>query len=78
MSESEINKIVVFRNKNIRRILHQNEWWFFELYERIVQLKVEALDREMRCCSNKLKEINHFRDITKMVCMLSSAAIEGI
>ncbi|OGT48280.1 MAG: phage antirepressor protein [Gammaproteobacteria bacterium RIFCSPHIGHO2_12_FULL_41_15] len=28
MSESDINKIVVFRNKNIRRILHQNEWWF--------------------------------------------------
>ncbi len=28
MIETEINKMVVFRNKNIRRILHQNEWWF--------------------------------------------------
>ncbi len=28
MGETEVNKMVVFRNKNIRRILHQNEWWF--------------------------------------------------
>jgi len=86
MSESEINKIVVFRNKNIRRILHQNEWWFSvvdvvgvlsessnprrywsdlkrqlvenegfsELYEKIVQLKLEAPDGKMRAsdCAN--------------------------
>jgi len=25
---TEINKIIVFRNKSIRRVLHQNEWWF--------------------------------------------------
>ncbi len=80
MSESGINKIVVFKNKNIRRTLHQNEWWFsvidvvealtessnsrrywsdlkrqlvekeacFELYEKIVQLKLKALDGKMR------------------------------
>lgn len=80
MSEIEINKIVVFKNKNIRRILHQNEWWFSvidvvgvlsdsnnprrywsdlkrqlvenegfsELYEKIVQLKLEAPDGKMR------------------------------
>lgn len=28
MSYSEINKIVIFKNKNIRRTLHENEWWF--------------------------------------------------
>jgi DNA-damage-inducible protein D len=28
MSENDINKIVVFRNKNIRRIFHENAWWF--------------------------------------------------
>ncbi len=28
MNEIEMNKIVVFKNQNIRRILHQNEWWF--------------------------------------------------
>ncbi len=28
MSEHELNKIIVFKNKNIRRILHQNQWWF--------------------------------------------------
>lgn len=28
MDESEIKKIVVFRDKNIRRALHQGEWWF--------------------------------------------------
>jgi len=28
MNETKINKIVVFRNDNIRRTLHQNEWWF--------------------------------------------------
>src|SRR3990167_4601094 len=86
MSESDINKIVVFRNKNIRRILHQNEWWFSvvdvvgvlsessnprrywsdlknqlvekegfsELYEKIVQLRLEAPDVRMRAtdCAN--------------------------
>lgn len=28
MDEGEIKKIIVFRDKNIRRTLHQNEWWF--------------------------------------------------
>jgi len=86
MSESDINKIVVFKNNNIRRTLHQNEWWFSvvdvvgvlsesnnprrywsdlkrqlvenegfsELYEKIVQLKLEAPDKKMRAsdCAN--------------------------
>ena len=44
MSESDINKIIVFRNNPIRSILHQNEWWFSELYEKIVQLKLRAIE----------------------------------
>lgn len=28
MHENEAHKIVVFKDKNIRRTLHQNEWWF--------------------------------------------------
>ncbi|MBB72490.1 MAG: phage antirepressor protein [Legionellales bacterium] len=28
MSKSNIDKIVVFKNKDIRRTLYQNEWWF--------------------------------------------------
>ncbi len=28
MSEIEVNKMIVFRDQHIRRILHQNEWWF--------------------------------------------------
>lgn len=27
-SVSEINHLVVFKQKNIRRVLHNNEWWF--------------------------------------------------
>jgi len=80
MVEEKIKKIVVFRSKDIRRTLHQNEWWFSvvdvvgvlsessnprrywsdlkrqlvekegfsELYEKIVQLKLEAPDGKMR------------------------------
>ena len=74
------NKLVVFKGKNIRRVLHNNDWhfsvidvvaaltdsenprryWsdlkrklaeeegFSELYEKIVQLKMEAPDGKMR------------------------------
>ncbi|GAA5251874.1 BRO-N domain-containing protein [Candidatus Rickettsia kedanie] len=24
----ELNKLVIFKDKTIRRILHNNEWWF--------------------------------------------------
>ncbi|BBJ32035.1 hypothetical protein RAS_11440 [Rickettsia asiatica] len=24
----ELNKLVTFKNKDIRRIFHNNEWWF--------------------------------------------------
>lgn len=27
-NNDEINKLVAFKDKNIRRILHNNEWWF--------------------------------------------------
>ncbi|MBI2342837.1 MAG: Bro-N domain-containing protein [Deltaproteobacteria bacterium] len=79
MTASE-NKLVVFKGKNIRRVLHNNDWhfsvidvvaaltdsenprryWsdlkrnlaeeegFSELYEKIVQLKMEAPDGKMR------------------------------
>ena len=79
MTTSE-NKLVVFKGKNIRRVLHNNDWhfsvidvvaaltdsenprryWsdlkrklaeeegFSELYEKIVQLKMEAPDGKMR------------------------------
>ncbi|MCH9643499.1 MAG: Bro-N domain-containing protein [Gammaproteobacteria bacterium] len=78
MDESEIKKIVVFKDKTIRRTLHQNEWWFsvvdvvralsessnprrywsdlkrqlaekeefFQLYEKIVQLKLVSSDEK--------------------------------
>lgn len=39
MTETEVNKMVVFRNKNIRRTLHQNEWWFV-----IVDIVVVLID----------------------------------
>lgn len=28
MTETEIKKLVVFKNKSIRRALHEDEWWF--------------------------------------------------
>lgn len=82
------NHLIVFKGKNIRRIIHNNEWWFSvvdvisaltessnsrrywsdlkiklgeeegfdEVYEKIVQLKMEAPDGKMReTDSHKLK-----------------------
>jgi DNA-damage-inducible protein D len=74
------NKLIVFRGKNIRRLIHNNDWYFsiidvvsvlsdssnprrywsdlkrqlfenegfYELYEKIVQLKLEAPDGKLR------------------------------
>ncbi|MEK7170906.1 MAG: Bro-N domain-containing protein [Patescibacteria group bacterium] len=28
MTQDELNKIAIFRRKEIRKIVHQNEWWF--------------------------------------------------
>lgn len=27
-NSDELNKLVIFKDKTIRRILHNNEWWF--------------------------------------------------
>lgn len=49
------NKIVVFENKNIRRLWHNNEWWF-SVVDIVAVLTAQADDLKARKYWNKLAQ----------------------
>lgn len=91
-------KIAIFKNTQIRKTIHRNEWWFsvidvvdalaesniprrywsdlkiklkkegfIEVYEKIVQLKLEAPDGKLRetDCANIVSKENYLPDKIK-------------
>lgn len=60
MAETDNTKIVLFKDKSIRKTLHQNEWWF--VINDIINVLVESKDpaqyfKRLKQRDNELREL---------------------
>ncbi len=73
--ESEKKKMIVFENKKIRRVWHEDDWWFSVVD--VVGVLTESIDAKDYWYKLKIRELEHGIELSTICRQLKLKALDG-